>query len=76
MPGMLALGDDIKTAEQIQVSCYKMWTHFGVEPEEMNYKTFEVTAPYYILRPENIESVFYLYRKTKTQNIYKWEKHF
>jgi len=76
MPGMLALGDDIKTAEQIQVSCYKMWTHFGVEPEEMNYKTFEVTAPYYILRPENIESVFYLYRKTKNPKYLQMGKTF
>jgi hypothetical protein len=65
MPAMLVLGGDVRTAEQIQESCYKMWAHFGIEPEELNYKTFEVTAPYYILRPENIESVFYLYRKTK-----------
>ncbi len=35
MPAMLVLGDDFKTAEQIQESCYKMWTHFGVEPEEI-----------------------------------------
>lgn len=66
MPGMLVLGGDLKTAEQIQESCFKMWTHFGIEPEEFNYKTFEVTSPYYILRPENIESAFYLYRTTKS----------
>lgn len=65
MPGMLVLGNDIETAEKIQESCYRMWKHFGIEPEELNYKTFEVTSPYYILRPENIESAFYLYRKTK-----------
>jgi predicted alpha-1,2-mannosidase len=65
MPGMLVLGDDVATAEKIQESCYRMWKHFGIEPEEINYKTFEVTAPHYILRPENIESAFYLYRKTK-----------
>src|SRR5690606_35213352 len=64
-PGMLVLGNDIETAEKIQVSCYRMWKHFGIEPEELNFKTFEVTSPYYILRPENIESAFYLYRKTK-----------
>jgi predicted alpha-1,2-mannosidase len=65
MPGMLVLGNDVETAEKIQESCYRMWKHFGIEPEELNYKTFEVTSPYYILRPENIESAFYLYRKTK-----------
>ena len=76
MPAMLVLGDDLKTAEQIQESCYKMWTHFGIEPEEINYKTFEVTAPYYILRPENIESAFYLYRKTKNPKYLEMGKTF
>jgi hypothetical protein len=76
MPGMLVLGDDFKTAEQIQESCYKMWTHFGIEPEEFNYKTFEVTSPYYILRPENIESAFYLYRATKNPKYLEMGKTF
>lgn len=65
MPAMLILGGDIQTAEKIQKSCYRMWTNFGIEPEEIDYQTFEVIAPYYILRPENIESAFYLYRATK-----------
>ncbi len=42
----------------------------------MNYKTFEVTAPYYILRPENIESAFYLYRKTKNPKYLQMGKTF
>ncbi|MFZ1518414.1 MAG: GH92 family glycosyl hydrolase [Ignavibacteriaceae bacterium] len=76
MPAMLLLGDDLETAEKIQESCYKMWNHFGIEPEELNYKTFEVTAPYYILRPENIESAFYLYRKTKNPKYLEMGKVF
>ncbi|MBK7229651.1 MAG: GH92 family glycosyl hydrolase [Ignavibacteriales bacterium] len=76
MPAMLVLGDDLATAEKIQESCYKMWNHFGIEPEEINYKTFEVTAPYYILRPENIESAFYLYRKTKNPKYLEMGKTF
>jgi hypothetical protein len=76
MPAMLVLGGDIETAEQIQKSCFKMWTHFGIEPEEINYNTFEVTAPYYILRPENIESAFYLYRKTKNLKYLEMGKTF
>ena len=76
MPAMLVLGGDIKTAELIQESCYKMWTHFGIEPEEIDNKTFEVTAPYYILRPENIESAFYLYRKTKNPKYLEMGKTF
>jgi mannosidase alpha-like ER degradation enhancer 2 len=42
-----------------------MWTKFGIEPEEFNFRTGQVTDPSYPLRPENIESCFYLYRKTK-----------
>lgn len=76
MPGMLVLGNDIENAERIQESCYRMWKHFGIEPEELNYKTFEVTSPYYILRPENIESAFYLYRKTKNPKYLEMGKTF
>lgn len=65
MPAMLVLGKDIPLAEKIQQSCYNMWIEFDIEPEEFNYETFEITAPYYLLRPENIESAFYLYRTTK-----------
>ena len=76
MPAMLVLGDDLETAEKIQESCYRMWNHLGIEPEEINYKTFEVTAPYYILRPENIESAFYLYMKTKDPKYLKMGKEY
>lgn len=65
MPAMLVLGKDLLLAEKIQQSCYKMWIDFDIEPEEFNYESFEITAPYYLLRPENIESAFYLYRVTK-----------
>ncbi len=76
MPAMLVLGGDIQTAEKIQKSCYRMWTNFGIEPEEIDYKTFQVTAPYYILRPENIESAFYLYRATKNPKYLEMGKTF
>ena len=76
MPAILLLGNDLKTAEKVQESCYRMWNQFCIEPEEMNYKTFEVTSPYYILRPENIESAFYLYRKTKNPKYLEMGKTF
>ena len=60
-PGVLALSGDLKRAEQLQESSYKMWTTFGVEPEEMDYTTMKVTSPGYELRPEIIESTYYLY---------------
>jgi len=76
MPAMLSLGGEIKIAEEIQKSCYRMWTHFGIEPEEMNYKTFEVNYPNYVLRPEIIESAFYLYRFTKNPKYLQMGKTF
>ena len=76
MPGMLALGGDLDRAEKLEQSCYKMWTHFGIEPEEFNYKTFEITYAGYVLRPEIIESAFYLYRFTKDPKYLEMGKTF
>ncbi len=53
-----------------------MWTHFGIEPEEFNYETFEVTSAGYVLRPEIIESAFYLYRFTKNPEYLEMGKNF
>ena len=35
-------------------------TTFGIEPEAMDYSTMKVTSPGYPLRPEIIESAYYL----------------
>ena len=59
--GELALSGDLTRAAALQESSYKMWTTFGVEPEEMDYSTMKVTSPGYELRPEIIESTYYLY---------------
>jgi ER degradation enhancer, mannosidase alpha-like 2 len=59
-PGTLALSGDLDRARQLEDSAYKMWTTFGVEPEEMNYATMKITAGGYELRPEIIESAYYL----------------
>lgn len=48
-----------------------MWRKFNIEPEEFNFKTGELKNGYYVLRPENIESCFYLYRFTK-EPTYLW----
>ncbi len=64
LPAVLSLGGDLDRAKDLQGSCFYMWEHFGVEPEEFDYKTMEVTYPQYILRPENIESAYYLYHFT------------
>ena len=60
-PGTLALSGDIDRARKLEDSAYKMWTTFGIEPEEMDYKTMKITSPSYALRPEIIESAYYLH---------------
>lgn len=65
MPAVLALGGDLERAKALQESCFKMWTLAGVEPEMLDYSTMKITNPTYALRPENIESAFYLHQFTK-----------
>jgi Glycosyl hydrolase family 47 len=67
LPAVLALGGDVDHAKQLMESCYRMWTTFGIEPEELDYSTMEVTEPAYPLRPEIIESAYYLYHFTGDQ---------
>lgn len=64
-PAVLALDGDLNRARALQDSMFKMWQIYGVEPEVYNYKTGKVEYPGYPLRPEIVESTFYLYRYTK-----------
>ncbi len=63
--GLCAYAGDVETAIHIQQANYYMWTRFNLEPEEFNYKTDSLLSAYYILRPENIESCFYLFRASQ-----------
>ena len=65
LPGVLALGGDLDHARRLQESCFKMWNLRGIEPELIDYRQMKVVDPRYPLRPEIIESAFYLYRYTK-----------
>ena len=65
LPAVLALSGDLERAARLEESCYKMWTSFGIEPEEIDYATMTVTEGGYPLRPEIIESAYYLYYITK-----------
>lgn len=60
-PAVLALSGDLRRASLLQKSSYEMWMKYGIEPEEINYTTMEVTSPGYPLRPEIVESTYYLY---------------
>jgi Glycosyl hydrolase family 47 len=64
-PGTLALSGDLDRARKLEDSAYKMWTTFGIEPEQMNYLTMKITSGGYELRPEIIESAYYLRHFTK-----------
>jgi mannosidase alpha-like ER degradation enhancer 2 len=64
-PAVLALGGDLKRAKRLQASSFKMWTTFGIEPEQLNYRTMQIESAGYVLRPEIIESTYYLYHYTR-----------
>jgi mannosidase alpha-like ER degradation enhancer 2 len=61
-PAVLALSGDLKRAKRLHDSSYRMWNHAGIEPEEFDYRARKITSPAYHLRPEIIESTYYLSR--------------
>src|SRR6266540_3180238 len=63
-PALLALSGDFERARRLQASSFKMWNLHGVGPETLDYKTIHVVAGTYRLRPEIIESTYYLYHYT------------
>jgi ER degradation enhancer, mannosidase alpha-like 2 len=63
-PALLALSGDLERAHRLQASSVKMWNLQGVEPEILDYKTMRVIAGAYHLRPEIVESTYYLYHFT------------
>lgn len=63
-PALLSLSNDVNKAAVLEESCFKMWKLHGIEPEEIDYSTMKVTAKPYYLRPEIIESAYYLYHYT------------
>ncbi|KAF1708122.1 glycoside hydrolase family 47 protein [Pseudoxanthomonas sacheonensis] len=64
MPALLALGGDLDRAKRLQESGLKMWRLHGIEPESIDYADMQVRSPGYPLRPEIVESAYYLYRYT------------
>lgn len=68
-PAMLVLNGDLETAEKVHGTWYTIWDRFGLEPEGYNFESGEIPegSAYYYLRPEIIESCYYLYHYTKDQ---------
>ena len=67
LPTVFALQGDLDRARRLQDSNFKMWTLYGIEPEELDYKTMQVVRAGYQLRPEIVESAYYLYHYTKDE---------
>ncbi|HTR98471.1 MAG TPA: glycoside hydrolase family 47 protein [Bacteroidota bacterium] len=63
-PAVLCLSGDIPRAAQLENSCFRMWARYGVEPELIDYRTMTAVDSAYELRPEIIESAYYLYHYT------------
>jgi mannosidase alpha-like ER degradation enhancer 2 len=63
-PAVLALSGDLKRARRLQSSSFKMWTTYGIEPEQLNYRTMRIESAGYPLRPEIVESTYYLHQLT------------
>ncbi len=65
LPAVLALAGDTTRSARLMVSVNRMWTTFGIEPETLDYATMTIgDEPGYELRPESLESAYYLYRLT------------
>jgi mannosidase alpha-like ER degradation enhancer 2 len=67
LPAVFVLAGDVSRARRLQDSGFAMWRLHGVEPEEVDWGggRLRVTNPAYPLRPEIVESAFYLWRRTK-----------
>jgi mannosidase alpha-like ER degradation enhancer 2 len=64
-PAILALSGDLTHARLLQESSFTMWNKHGIEPEDFDYWKNEVVHAGYPLRPEIVESTYYLYHFTR-----------
>jgi hypothetical protein len=64
-PAVLALSGDTGKGGELEESCLRMWNRYGIEPELIDYSTMTAADPGYALRPEIIESAYYLYHYTR-----------
>jgi hypothetical protein len=60
LPALLALSGDLPRAARLQASSFRMWNLRHIEPEVLDYTTRQIIEPGYALRPEIVESTYYL----------------
>ncbi|HQT91542.1 MAG TPA: glycoside hydrolase family 47 protein, partial [Candidatus Kryptobacter bacterium] len=58
------LAGEVHRAAEVEESWYKVWNKYGIEPEDFDYGTMTIKDPGYYLRPEIMESAYYLYNYT------------
>ena len=63
-PALLAHSGDVARARRLQDSSFEMWNLHGIEPEIIDYKTMQIVYNGYHLRPEIVESTYYLHHFT------------
>src|SRR6184192_1595907 len=63
-PAVLTHSGDVARARRLQDSSFKMWNMHGIEPEIIDYKTMQIVYNGYHLRPEIVESTYYLHHFT------------
>jgi predicted alpha-1,2-mannosidase len=59
-PALLSLSGDVPRAARLQDSSFRMWQINGIEPEVYDYRSGAIPFPGYALRPEIVESAYYL----------------
>ncbi len=63
-PAVLALAGYLDEAKRLQDSGYHMWDLNHMEPEVYDYRSGKIEYPGYELRPEMVESTYYLWHYT------------
>lgn len=65
MPALLVMSGDTTRAARLQESSLRMWNLHGIEPEVYDYRTGQIPYAGYALRPEIVESTYYLSHYTR-----------
>ncbi|RWS28394.1 ER degradation-enhancing alpha-mannosidase-like protein 2 [Leptotrombidium deliense] len=68
-PGLLVLIGETSLAQKSLYNYHQVWKQFGFVPEFYDIPNYEVKRNGYPLRPEFIESLFYLYKATRDPHL-------
>jgi mannosidase alpha-like ER degradation enhancer 1 len=64
-PGLLILSGDVPTAQHSVYLFFVLWRKYGGLPERFDLITGATDLHYYPLRPELVESIYFIYQATK-----------